>query len=119
MEQTKDKSRVFTRREVDTLLSAAIGQTLEEVDKAGMFKLHARSATTYTQHKVQGTLPQCTNRNRYFSCGQSFVFLIHKQSNVLRSRNLHRAKGCTPVPCLGLFSELQASALLSSICFLP
>lgn len=41
MANTKDKSRVFTREQVDTLLSAAIGQTLEAVDKAGLFKLHA------------------------------------------------------------------------------
>lgn len=37
----QDKSRVFTHEQVDHLLSAVIGQTLEAVDKAGLFKLHA------------------------------------------------------------------------------
>lgn len=41
MANTKDNSRVFTREQVDALLSATIGQTLEAVDKAGLFKLHA------------------------------------------------------------------------------
>ena len=41
MKNLKDKSRIFTRFQVDTLLSAVIGQTLEAVDKAGLFKLHA------------------------------------------------------------------------------
>ena len=41
MSYSKDKTRVFTREQVDALLSAAIGQTLEAVDKAGLFKLHA------------------------------------------------------------------------------
>ena len=45
MTNTKDKSRVFTREQVDALLSAAIGQTLEAVDKAGLFKLHAGRET--------------------------------------------------------------------------
>ena len=41
MANTKDNSRVFTREQVDKLLSATIGQTLEAVDKVGLFKLHA------------------------------------------------------------------------------
>ena len=41
MKNSKDKSRIFTRSQVDTLLSAVIGQTLEDVDNAGLFKLHA------------------------------------------------------------------------------
>lgn len=41
MADIKDKSRIFTRKQVDTLLSAAIGLTLETVDRAGLFKLHA------------------------------------------------------------------------------
>ncbi len=41
MANTKDKSRVFTQEQVVSLLSAAVGHTLEEVDKAGLFKLHA------------------------------------------------------------------------------
>ena len=41
MANLKDKSRVFTQEQVKTLLSAVIGKTLEAVDKAGLFKLHA------------------------------------------------------------------------------
>ena len=41
MANTKEKTRVFTHEQVDHLLSAVIGQTLEAVDKAGLFRLHA------------------------------------------------------------------------------
>ena len=41
MAHIKDSSRVFTREQVDTLLSAVIGQTLEDVDNVGLFKLHS------------------------------------------------------------------------------
>ena len=41
MTKAKDKSRVFAREQLDTILSAVIGKTLEAVDKAGLFKIHA------------------------------------------------------------------------------
>lgn len=37
---TVDKSRIFTREQIDNLLTAAIGKTLEQVDKKGLFKHH-------------------------------------------------------------------------------
>ena len=40
MEKVKSSARIFTRQEIDNLLSAAIGKTLEEVDKAGLFAHH-------------------------------------------------------------------------------
>ena len=36
----KDPSRVFTREQIDNLLSSAIGKTLLEVDKSGQFECH-------------------------------------------------------------------------------
>ncbi|MBQ8656946.1 MAG: hypothetical protein IJ527_07860 [Prevotella sp.] len=35
-----DKSRIFTRKQVDTLLTAAVGKTLLQVDKAKLFEHH-------------------------------------------------------------------------------
>ena len=40
MGKGKSSARIFTRQEIDNLLSAAIGKTLEEVDKAGLFAHH-------------------------------------------------------------------------------
>lgn len=40
MGEQKSSARIFTRQEIDSLLSASVGQTLEQVDKAGLFALH-------------------------------------------------------------------------------
>lgn len=40
MEINIDPSRIFTRQQVDDLLSAAIGKTLLQVDKAKLFEHH-------------------------------------------------------------------------------
>ena len=40
MEKVKSSARIFTKQEIDNLLSAAIGKSLEEVDKAGLFAHH-------------------------------------------------------------------------------
>lgn len=40
MGEEKSLARIFTRQEIDGLLSASIGKTLEQVDKAGLFIQH-------------------------------------------------------------------------------
>ena len=40
MGEQKSSARIFTRQEIDSLLSASVGQTLEQVDKARLFALH-------------------------------------------------------------------------------
>lgn len=40
MEKTIDPSRIFTRQQVEDLLSATIGKTLVQVDKAKLFEHH-------------------------------------------------------------------------------
>ena len=40
MGEEKTLARIFTRQEIDGLLSASIGKTLEQVDKAGLFIQH-------------------------------------------------------------------------------
>ena len=37
MEATKASARIFTRQEIEGLLAASVGKTLEQVDKAGLF----------------------------------------------------------------------------------
>lgn len=40
MEEQKALTRRFTRKDIENLLSASVGHTLEQVDKAGLFVLH-------------------------------------------------------------------------------
>lgn len=40
MGEQKSTARIFTRQEINSLLSVSVGQTLEQVDKAGLFALH-------------------------------------------------------------------------------
>ena len=40
MGEGKTLARIFTRQEIDCLLSASVGKTLEQVDKAGLFAHH-------------------------------------------------------------------------------
>lgn len=40
MGKQKSTARIFTRQEIDSLLSVSVGQTLEQVDKASLFALH-------------------------------------------------------------------------------
>lgn len=40
MGEGKTSARIFTRQEIDCLLSASVGKTLEQVDKAGLFAHH-------------------------------------------------------------------------------
>ena len=56
MEITKDPTRIFTKQRVNELLSATIGQTLEAVDKAGLFKVH------YGREKVEGIAGDLHNK---------------------------------------------------------
>ena len=40
MGKEKSSARIFTRQEIDSLLSTSMGKTLEQVDKAGLFAYH-------------------------------------------------------------------------------
>lgn len=41
MGEERTSVRIFTRQQIDNLLSASVGKTLEQVDEAGLFALHA------------------------------------------------------------------------------
>ena len=60
MNTSIDPSRIFTRQQVDDLLTAAINKTLLQVDKAQLFAHHdgrdkvevMQTSTTYSQHSI-------------------------------------------------------------------
>ena len=115
-----DPSRIFTRQQVDDLLSAVINKTLLQVDNAKLFAHHEgrekvkvmQTSTTYSQHSPQETLLLCTNRSHCFLCDLSFVSSNHKRPNELRSQNRKIAKDYTHARGWHHFSNFRASAPL-------
>jgi hypothetical protein len=61
MSATVDKTRIFTRLEVENLLKAAIGKTLLQVDTAKLFEQHAGSdkVTGIVGHIVEASILGC------------------------------------------------------------
>ena len=118
MSTTIEPSRIFTRQQVDDLLTAAINKTLSQVDKAQLFAHHEgrdkvevmQTSTTYSQRNPQEILLLCTSRNCFLSHGQSFFSLSHKRPNELRSKSHNIAKDYTHARGWHLFSNSRASA---------
>lgn len=118
MNTSIDPSRIFTRQQVDDLLTAAINKTLLQVDKAQLFAHHdgrdkvevMQTSTTYSQQSLRETLLLCTNRSHCFLCGLSFVSSSHRQPNALKSRTRYIAKDYTHARGWHLFSNSRASA---------
>ncbi len=61
MSAAVDKTRIFTRQEVENLLKAAIGKTLLQVDTAKLFEQHAGSdkVTGIVGHIVEASILGC------------------------------------------------------------
>lgn len=113
-----EPSRIFTRQQVDDLLTATIGKTLLQVDNARLFAHHEgrdkvkamQISTTYTQRSPLRILLRYTSRNHCFLCDQSSASLNHIQPNALKSRTHYKATDYIHARGLRLFSNSGASA---------
>ena len=128
MNASIDPSRIFTRQQVDDLLTAAINKTLLQVDNAKLFAHHEgrdkvkgiagdimkvmQTSTIYNQHSPQETLLLCTNRSHCFLCDLSFVSSSHKRPSESRSQSHNIAKDYTHARGWHHFSNSRASAPL-------